>query len=222
MSRHIPGRPALSQLPSRLLFLGRSPGADPSFKLSVSFPQLDKLGPSQLGLCEYVSVYYRFLVLNMVILGTQQEERGHAWKFKSIQHILADFIHKCQSKKDVWEPMAVEEGGWMANHLWCRRFQLHVFSVWKSLTLGSHVWHFYNNSIHVRPNIFNCYRLWGRRCEMFHRVRCISTAKHRPRSELRQLSFHYFMCFSLKCYTRWAKWKPTKPKTNTLVFCFSK
>lgn len=111
MSRHIPGRPALSQLPSRLLFLGRSPGADPSFKLSVSFPQLDKLGPSQLGLCEYVSVYYRFLVLNMVILGTQQEERGHAWKFKSIQHILADFIHKCQSKKDVWEPMAVEEGG---------------------------------------------------------------------------------------------------------------
>lgn len=56
-------------------------------------------------------MYYRFLVLNMVILGTQQEERGHAWKFKSIQHILADFIHKCQSKKDVWEPMAVEEGG---------------------------------------------------------------------------------------------------------------
>lgn len=123
-------------------------------------------------------------------------------------------------KKDIWEPMAVEEGGWMANHLWCRSFQLHVFSVWKSLTLGSHLWHFYNNSTHVRPNIVNCYRLWGRRCEMFHRVRCISAAKHRP--ELRQLSFHYFMCFSLKCYTRWAKWKPTKPKTNTLVFCFSK
>lgn len=128
-------------------------------------------------------------------------------------------------KKEVWEPMAVEEGGWMANHLWCRSFQLHVFSVWKSLTLGNHLWHFYNNSIHVRPNIFNCYRLWGRRCEMDCSTQYSAFLqaverwrKHWPRV----WATATLICFSLKRYTRWAKWKPTKPKTNTLVFCFSK
>lgn len=142
---------------------------------------------------------------------------GNSNQSKTFLQILYTSVNQ---KKDVWEPMAVEEGGWMANHLWCRSFQLHVFSVWKSLTLGSHLWHFYNNSIHVRPNVANCYRLWGRRCEMFHRARCISTAKHRPRlgATATLISLHVFQ---LKMLHKMGQMKTNKTKnkhTRPLLF----
>lgn len=109
-----------------------------------------------------------------------------------------------------------------------QKFQLHVFSVWKSLTLGSHLWHFYNNSIHVRPNIFNCYRLWGRRCEMDCSTEYSAFLqaverwrKHRPRVWATATLISLLHVFQLKMLHKMGQMKTNKTKnkhTRLLLF----
>lgn len=113
MSRHIPGQPALSQLPSRCLFLGLPQGAElhsscvyPSPASPSSLPRVRSLSAGQLTAnlpLVNVSVWWRAPFSSMMSGYTDvpNSRRRHAWNIQTNQVLptLSVFYIRCQSKQ---------------------------------------------------------------------------------------------------------------------------